>query len=41
MVIACACEFDRSDRLGEQTVDVFLSGSEQKTLDFTFKASHH
>jgi hypothetical protein len=29
------------ERLGEQTVDVFLAGSEQKTLDFTFKASDH
>lgn len=27
--------------LGEQTVDVFLAGSEQRTLDFTFKASGH
>lgn len=26
------------ERLGEQTVDVFLAGSEQKNLDFTFKA---
>jgi hypothetical protein len=29
------------ERLGEKTVDVFLAGSEQKTLDFTFKASDH
>jgi len=29
------------ERLGEQTVDVFLAGSEQKTLDFSFKASDH
>jgi hypothetical protein len=29
------------EKLGEQTVDVFLAGSEQKTLDFTFKASDH
>jgi len=27
------------EKLGEQTIDVFLAGSEQKTLDFTFKAS--
>jgi uncharacterized protein (DUF2141 family) len=26
------------ERLGEQTMDVFLAGSEQKALDFTFKA---
>jgi hypothetical protein len=24
---------------GEQTVDVFLAGSEQKNLDFAFRAS--
>ena len=29
------------ERLGEQTVDLFLAGSEQKNLDFTFKASDH
>ncbi len=29
------------ERLGEQTVDVFLAGSEQKNLDFAFKASDH
>jgi len=29
------------EKLGEQTVDVFLAGSEQKSLDFTFKASNH
>ena len=29
------------ERLGEQTLDVFLAGSEQKNLDFTFKASDH
>lgn len=36
------------ERLGEQTVDIFLTGSEifvagraQKTLDFSFKASEH
>jgi len=29
------------EKLGEQTIDVFLAGSEQKTLDFTFKASDH
>ena len=29
------------EKLGEQTVDVFFAGSEQKTLDFTFKASDH
>jgi hypothetical protein len=29
------------EKLGEQTVDLFLAGSEQKTLDFTFKASDH
>ncbi|HKR60342.1 MAG TPA: carboxypeptidase regulatory-like domain-containing protein [Pyrinomonadaceae bacterium] len=29
------------ERLGEQTVDVFVAGSEQRTLDFTFKASEH
>jgi hypothetical protein len=29
------------ERLGEQTLDVFVAGSEQKTLDFTFKASDH
>lgn len=27
------------ERLGEQTFDVFLAGSEQKNLDFTFKAA--
>lgn len=29
------------EKLGEQTVDVFVAGSEQKTLDLTFKASDH
>lgn len=29
------------EKLGEHTVDVFLAGSEQKNLDFTFKASDH
>jgi hypothetical protein len=29
------------EQLGEQTVDLFLAGSEQKTLDFTFKSSDH
>jgi len=29
------------ERLGEQTFDVFLAGSEQKNLDFTFKAADH
>ena len=29
------------EKLGEQTVDLFLAGSEQKNLDFTFKASAH
>jgi len=29
------------ERLGEQTLDVFVAGSEQKYLDFTFKASDH
>ena len=29
------------ERLGEQTVDLFLAGSEQKNLDFAFKASDH
>lgn len=29
------------EKLGEQTVDVFVAGSEQKTLDFTFRASDH
>ncbi|MEK6337055.1 MAG: carboxypeptidase-like regulatory domain-containing protein [Acidobacteriota bacterium] len=28
------------ESLGEQTVDVFLGGSEQRNLDFTFKPSH-
>jgi hypothetical protein len=27
------------EKLGEQTIGVFLAGSEQKNLDFTFKAS--
>ena len=31
----------RHEKLGEQTVQVFLAGSEQKTLDFVFKASGH
>jgi hypothetical protein len=31
----------RHEKFGEQTVEVFLAGSEQKTLDFTFKASDH
>jgi hypothetical protein len=29
------------ERLGEQTTNVLLTGGEQKTLDFTFKASNH
>jgi hypothetical protein len=29
------------ERLGEQTVEVFVMDSEQKTLDFTFKGSDH
>lgn len=29
------------EQLGEQTVDVFVAGNEQKTLDFKFKASDH
>jgi carboxypeptidase family protein len=29
------------ERFGEQTIDVFLAGSEQKNLDFAFKASDH
>jgi Carboxypeptidase regulatory-like domain len=29
------------EKFGEQTVDAFLAGSEQKNLDFTFKASDH
>jgi hypothetical protein len=29
------------EKLGEQTVDLFLAGSEQRNLDFTFKASDH
>jgi hypothetical protein len=29
------------EKLGEQTLDLFLAGSEQKNLDFTFKASDH
>jgi hypothetical protein len=29
------------EKLGEQTVDLFLAGSEQRNLDFTFKASAH
>lgn len=29
------------EQLGEQTVDLFLAGNEQKTVDFTFKASRH
>jgi hypothetical protein len=29
------------EKLGEQTVDLFLAGSEQKNLDFTFKVSDH
>jgi hypothetical protein len=29
------------EKLGEQTVDLFLAGSEQRNLDFTFKASPH
>jgi len=29
------------NKLGEQSVDVFLAGSEQRNLDFTFKASDH
>jgi hypothetical protein len=29
------------EKFGEQTVDVFLAGSEQRTLDFTFKAPDH
>jgi hypothetical protein len=29
------------EQLGEQTVNLFLAGSEQRNLDFTFKASDH
>ncbi len=29
------------ERLGEQTVDVFLAGSERKNIDFTFRAPNH
>lgn len=29
------------EKFGEQTVDLFMAGSEQKNLDFTFKASGH
>jgi hypothetical protein len=29
------------EKLGEQTIDIFLAGSEQRNLDFTFKASDH
>ena len=29
------------ERLGEQTLEIFLAGSEQKTVDFTFNASDH
>jgi hypothetical protein len=29
------------ETLGEQTVDVFLAGSEQRSLDFKFRASDH
>ena len=29
------------EKLGEQTIDAFVAGSEQKNLDFTFKASDH
>jgi len=29
------------EKLGQQTVDLFLAGREQKNLDFTFKASDH
>lgn len=29
------------EKLGEQTVDLFLAGSEQKNLDFAFKAADH
>jgi hypothetical protein len=29
------------EKFGEQTVDAFLAGNEQKNLDFTFKASDH
>jgi hypothetical protein len=29
------------EKLGEQTVDLFLAGSEQRSLDFAFKASDH
>lgn len=29
------------EKLGEQTVDLFLAGSEQRNLDFTFKAPNH
>jgi hypothetical protein len=29
------------EKLGEQTVNLFLAGSEQRSLDFTFKAADH
>jgi hypothetical protein len=29
------------EKFGEQTVDLFLAGSEQKNLDFTFKSTAH